>query len=130
MQRVLQVKQHRLYPEDPLAAAEIVLYIGVEQEPAVFGLYGRGAHLDVVVLEAQRIYHVRVQVGVPFLPEREIPQLLYVIALRYGYLCRRLVGVRGKDDRYLAVDALGEERHRLGVKGRDEMALLYGLEVF
>src|SRR3989344_1544371 len=70
------------------------------------------------------------ELSVPLLPEREIPQLGKLLALCDRDVRGRLVGVRGENYRYLAVDTLGKECHRFRVERSHEVLFVDGLEVF
>jgi hypothetical protein len=60
------------------------LDVGVKQKPAVFGFDRLRAHLDMVVVKAQRVNGMAIKFGVPLLPKLKVPQLFDFVALRNG----------------------------------------------
>src|SRR3989344_606549 len=84
----------------------------------------------MVAVEPERVNPVFVYVFVPSLPKLNVPEIFYFVALHDAHFCRRFVGMRGKYRCNLASHTLRKECHRLSVKRRYKVPLLYGLQVF
>lgn len=97
----------------------VVLDVRVEEEPARLRPEGRRAHLHVVGGAAREGQGVRGQLLMPRLPVGGRPEVLYPVEGGQGHVGGQHIGVRGQDGPDAPADFLREERHGLGVEGRD-----------
>ena len=126
---VVAVEQGGVDAEDAPAAAQVVLDVRVDEQPAGVRLDRRGADLDLVRRRAQQRQHVRVEARVPVLPVVRRPQVGLALEQRQRDLRRRQVCVHREHRRQPAVEAPREERHGFRVEGGDRVLLLDGLKV-